>query len=228
MTSPTAFTTPISRTQRIKRTASAGLFATMALAIGTTGASAQSFLEGKSSGMRQCVETILDGQTLAQKINVHGHDFICRRMDGNTKAHGNYRQILLERSRFGIDDAYVVNFRVDGRDVIVPGTLRIRTTNGISTERLLSPWKVQILATTSAMAYFASHYYNQTRAYTGPGSYRGLTYAQVANIAHTVPAVDTKTWETAAFQIALLTIAEYGRSAALRPALTSSANHLKR
>ncbi|MDA7949583.1 MAG: hypothetical protein MPJ78_19180 [Hyphomicrobiaceae bacterium] len=211
-----------------KAFATAGLFAAIGLATWTSSAAAQSFLEGKSPGMRDCVKTILKGERTAKQITVHGHHFRCRDMDGNTKAHGNYRQILLERVRFGMDDAYVINFRVDAQNAIVPGTLRIRTSDVFSTKRLLSPWKVSILATNSATAYFASHYYNQIRGFTGPASYSGLTYTQVANIAHTVPATGTKTWQTAAFQISLMTIAELGRSRTRGPALTKTATRLSR
>ena len=231
MTTPATGKTGASRMPRrhlMTNIAAGALLGAMALSIGSTGASAQSLLEGKSTGMRNCVQTILNSQGMAARVNVHGHDFICSRMASKSTSRGNYRQILLERLRFGMDDAFVVNFRVNGRNAIVPGTLRIRTTNGWSTERLLADWKVSILATNSAMAYFASHYYNQTRDHKGSFSYTELTYDQVAGLARTVPAFKTKTWETAAFQVALLAIAEHGRKASPRPALTSRATQLKR
>ena len=230
MTIPATGKTAASRWPRrpLTNAATGALLGAMALAIGSTGASAQSLLEGKSTGMRNCVQTILKSQGMVARVNVHGHDFICRRMASKSTPRGNFRQILLERLRFGIDDAVVVDFRVGGDNALVPGSLRIRTTNGRSTEHLLTDWKVSILATNSAVAYFASHYYNQTRDLKGPYSYRHLTSTQVTSLARTVPSFKTKTWETAAFQIALMTIAEHGRKAAPRPALTSRATQLKR
>lgn len=191
-------------------------------------ASAQSFLDEASSGMTQCVNHILNGRGAIRKVDVHGHQFNCRRMAAKSNARGNFRQILLERSRFGLDDAYVVNFRVDGRNMIVPGTLRIRTTNGFSTRTLLAAWHVSILATNTAIANFAARYDTHTRGFPGPSAYRFMSYEQVADLARAVPPVETKKWETAAFEVALITIAEHGRSSPRPPRVTAAKTHLQR
>ena len=112
---------------RMTRFAAAALMAGMATTIGSSGASAQSFLEGKSAGMQRCVRAMLGGYTV-KKVKVHGHHFHCKPL---VKLK-NTRRIVLDHEQVGFDDKLILGFLVDRQNELIPDTLDVFHLKGIS------------------------------------------------------------------------------------------------
>lgn len=118
----------------------AALLAGIGFAATATAVSADSFLEGKSNGMRKCVNAILGGYEV-KGVNVHGHHFNCKPMSRSSSDGVNYRQIVLSHDQFGRDDQYLVNFRVDSLNVLLSDSVTVSTIKGVSLETLKSKAK---------------------------------------------------------------------------------------
>jgi hypothetical protein len=199
---------------RPARSVAIGFVTSLALVTAPLPVSAQSFLEGKSDGMRRCVTVILHGTGLVKKINVHGHHFNCRPMFRASDERGNFRQIHLAHAQFGVDDQYSVSFKVDGQNVLVPATLKISVVKGVSIDTLKNKAKYLNL-TTAINSLLLDLGKNAPAKFTGPSG--PDSYDRIARMARAIPAIETKEWETAAFEIALVTIAEHGRSGTRAP-----------
>ena len=214
MTPTTQHVAPASRAARVARSAAIGFAASLAL-VAPQPAAAQdnSFLEGKSDGMRRCVSVILHGTKIVEKINVHGHHFNCRPMRRFNREGINFRRFWLDHAQFGKDDTYFVNFQVDERNVLVAGTMKMSITKGVSIDTLKRNAK-WLNVTTAINSLLLKYVKSFPVKFEGPAS---LSYDNVARIAREIPAVETEEWETAAMEIALITIAEHGRSGAGLP-----------
>ena len=228
MSRPATDKATTSRTARAAlktKLATTALMGTMAMAIGSTGASAQSFLDGQSAGMRRCVTNILTGTRTIKKVKVHGHHFHCKPLARNTTERGNFRQMKLTHAQFGKDDEYYADFRVDNNNVIRPNALRLRIRKGLSFKSLKTAFKWYVVVSNPGLAYYVALYLTITGGFEGPPSF---TYDGIARLARAVPRIETDKWETAAFQIAMITIAEHGRSRTRRPTRTKTTTQLNR
>lgn len=200
---------------RMARNVAIGLVTTLALAVAPLPASAQSILEGKSNGMRRCVTVILHGTKLVKKINVHGHHFNCRPIRRVNNEQGNdFQQIRLDHAQFGKDDNYFVNFHVDERNVLVEGTLSVWISKGVSIDTIKRNAKYLNLTTAiNSVLLELGKFYG--RGFQGPAASK--SYDDIAQIARAIPAIEVQNWKTAAMQIALVAIAEHGRSGTRAP-----------
>ena len=204
----TAYTAPLSAASRLT---AAALVAGIALGVSTQTASAKSFLEGQSSGMRRCVSAILTGDKQVKHVKVHGHHFNCKPMFRGTNERGIFRQIRVSHDQFGKDDSYFTDFRVNAQNVLLRNTLKTHVVKGASFQTLKN--KARFL---HSMTLYWSLLIEGVDSLSVPPFRGSLTYDIIAELARAIPVRKVKNWETAATQILYIAIAEHGRSFRVR------------
>lgn len=192
------------RTEPIRRARpaiAAALLAGIGFAAATTPVSADSFLEGKSNGMRKCVNAILGGYEV-KGVNVHGHHFNCKPMSRSSSDGVNYRGILLSHDQLGIDDQYYVKFHVNSLNVVLPNAVWVHVAKGLS----LDTTGVKHLLWTNATTVWLDL---GLLEFEGPSAYN-YTYENIAAWARAIQPREVDEWRTAAAQIFTVAIAEHG------------------
>lgn len=163
---------------------SAALVAVAAFAVATPEmAAAEEFIAGKSTGMTRCVRAILDGYKV-KKVNVHGHHFHCFPLGRGPVNNG--RSFVLVHDQFGPDDSILFRFRVDSGNRFVPRSMRVKKNTSLL---------MDIAKMLNGVEF---------RGPDGPP----LDYQGYRDAALDIRPQRVKDWETAAYQIHLVVVAE--------------------
>ena len=136
------------------------------IAISGTGepASARSFLDGQNSGLQKCVRAVMGGYSL-RHVEMFGRKYNCKAMQ--IKKDGWRRIQISHHRRLGRDDQFYVDFRIDSKNVVIPGSIKGGMKVGVSVQTVLGGFHGSALWPTTYAGVAAEA--NKARQSRNPG-----------------------------------------------------------